>query len=67
LKLGNVANVPAAIYRVEAGDDTTLVPLGGARSADGTSISTTISTLGGVVVLYGQNVVAGAGYRARAG
>jgi hypothetical protein len=63
LQLGGAPNVPAAIYRVEAGaGDTTLVPLGGARSADGRSIATTISTLGGVVVLYGANVGAGAGY-----
>jgi len=63
LSLAGAPNVPAAIYRVEAGaTDTTLVPLGGARSADGASISTTISSLGGVVVLYGANVATGAGY-----
>jgi ligand-binding sensor domain-containing protein len=63
LSLAGIPNVPAALYRVEIGaTDTTLVPLGGARAADGASISTTISSLGSVVVLYGASVAAGAGY-----
>jgi ligand-binding sensor domain-containing protein len=51
---GVPAGLPVAIYRLQvSGVDTTLVPLGGARAADGLSITTTISELGSLVVLYG--------------
>ena len=51
---GVPAGVPAALYRVAvAGTDTSLALLGGARSADGRAISTTVSSLGGFAVLYG--------------
>ncbi len=60
---GVPAGVPVALYRMEIGAvDTTLVPVGGARSSDGLSISSAISTLGSYVVLFGQGVGAGAGF-----
>ncbi len=60
---GVPAGVPVAFYRMQlSGTDTTLVPLGGARAADGLSISTTIVELGRFVVLYGAGVGGGAGF-----
>jgi hypothetical protein len=38
------------------------VPLGGGRAADGVTISTTLSSLGGIVVLYGPGVAVGEGF-----
>jgi hypothetical protein len=59
-RLSGIPNVPSAIYRVLA--DTSVVPLGGQRTPDGASISTTLSQLGGVVVLFGANVAQGEGF-----
>ena len=57
-RLSGLANTPASIYRVNADSSVTL--LGGVRTPDGASISTTLSPLGGVVVLLGQGVAGGA-------
>jgi hypothetical protein len=55
--------VPVAFYRYEVnGTDTTLVAIGGARSADGRSLSTTISTFGAYAVLYGPGVGGAEGF-----
>ena len=64
LNLAGVAQgVPAAFYRVNvAAGDTSLVPIGSGRSADGASISTTLTSLGGIVLLFGQGVDAGLGF-----
>jgi len=60
---GVAQGVPAAFYRVQVADgDTSLVPIGGGRAADGATISTTLSSLGGIVVLYGTGVAAGDGF-----
>ncbi|MEP7027015.1 MAG: FlgD immunoglobulin-like domain containing protein [Candidatus Eisenbacteria bacterium] len=60
---GVPAGVPVALYRVEvSGADTTLIPIGGVRSADGLSLSSTVSTLGAFAVLYGPGVAVGAGF-----
>jgi len=60
---GVPAGVPVGLYRLQtSGPDTTLAPVGGARSADGLSLSSTISSLGAFAVLYGSGVAMGAGY-----
>jgi len=51
---GVPAGVPVALYRrLVAGTDTSLVAVGGARSSDGLSLSTTVSQLGAFVVIQG--------------
>jgi ligand-binding sensor domain-containing protein len=51
---GVPAGVPVALYRiVVTGTDTTYARVGGARSSDGLSLSTTITSLGGFAVLSG--------------
>jgi hypothetical protein len=58
---GVPAGVPVALYRrVVSGTDTTLVIVGGARSSDGLSLSTTVSQLGAFVVLSGGAVATNA-------
>jgi hypothetical protein len=60
--------VPAAFYRVQIADgDTSLVPIGGGRAVDGLTISTTLSALGGIVVLYGPGVAVGEGFEGARG
>ena len=56
-----LASAPTILRLVISGADTTLVPVGGSKSADGTRVTTTVDELG-TFVLVDATPLAGAGF-----